>query len=132
MAMLGHVLPAFVHLRTVSAEALTGEVVEKLAEHKPRVTCVGAIVPGGWKEMRHLLKRVHTAFPGMPVVVARWGLQNQKKELDLARATEVQAVSTTLKSARNCIVQLLQLAPEPAVAVDFRAEGSVVASGALN
>jgi predicted PurR-regulated permease PerM len=127
MAMLGHVLPAFVRLRTVSAQALVGEVVEKLAEHKPRVACVGALAPGGWKEMRHLLKRVQAAFPGMPLVVARWGLENQKKELELARVSEAQAVSTTLKSARNYIVQLLQLTPEPAVAVDFRAEEPVVA-----
>src|SRR5678816_2410486 len=97
-----------------------------------RVICVGAIVPGGWREMRHLLKRVQTTLPGMPVVVARWGLQSQKKELELARATEAQTVSTTLRSARNYIIQLLQLAPEPAVSVDFRMEQPPVASAALN
>jgi hypothetical protein len=37
-----------------------------------------------------------------------------------------------LKSARNYIVQLLQLAPEPAVAVDFRAERTPVANGSMN
>ncbi len=132
MAMLGHVLPAFVHLRTVSAEALSGEIMKKMGEHKPRVTCVGAIVPGGWKETRHLLKRVQTTFAGMPVVVARWGLQSQKRELELARSTDAQAVCTTLKSARNYILQLLQLAPEPTLSVEFRQEPAPVAAGAFN
>ncbi len=135
MAMLGHILPAFVSLRTVSAESLSGEVTKKLTESKPRLACIGGIVPGGWKEMRYLIKRVQAAAPTLPIVVARWGLQNQKKEIELARATEVEGVSTTLKSARNYIVQLLQLAPEveePAVEeLTLLPEGSVPAQARL-
>jgi predicted PurR-regulated permease PerM len=132
MAMLGHVLPEFVTLRAVSTEALSGEIMEQLSDRKPRVVCIGAIVPGGWQEMRHLLKRIQTAFPNMPVVVARWGLQSPKRERELLRATSAQAVSTTLKSAQNYIVQLLQLAAEPPLTLDFAEEPQPVAHAGQN
>jgi len=132
IAMLGHVLPEFVSLRAVSTQSLSGEIMEQLADRKPRVVCIGAIVPGGWQEMRHLLKRIQTAFPNMPVVVARWGLQSEKRERELARATSAQAVCTTLKSAQNYIVQLLQLAPEPPLTLDFTEEPPPVAHARQN
>jgi hypothetical protein len=132
IAMLGHVLPEYVSLRAISTQALSGEIMEQLADRKPRVICIGAIVPGGWQEMRHLLKRIQTAFPNIPVVVARWGLQNAKRERELLRATAAQTVSTTLKSAQNYIVQLLQLAPAPPLTLDFTEERSPAAHARQN
>ena len=86
--------------------------------------------PGGWKEMRYVVKRLQATFPELPLVLARWGLQNEKKERELARTAEVSAISPTLKSARNFIVQFLQLAPEP-VTLEFpRARGGAHESGA--
>lgn len=132
MAMLGHVLPAFVTLRTVSAESLTGEIMKKLSDQKPRVVCIGAIVPGGWQETRHLLKRIQAGIPTLPIVVARWGLHGPKKERELLRATSANAVSTTLRSAQNYIVQLLQLAPEAPLSLDFAEEPQTVARAQMN
>ena len=114
MAMLGHVLPSYVTLRTVSAHALSGEVLEKLAEHRPPVICVGALAPAAIKTTRYLVKRIQTGFPNTPVVVARWGLQNEKRERELALAFNTEAISTSLCGARNYVMQMLQLRPEPA------------------
>ena len=130
MSMLGHTLPSYISWRTISAEALTGEIIEQLSASKPRVLCVGSLQPGGWKEMRYVVKRLQATFPELPLVLARWGLQNEKKERELARTAEVSAISPTLKSARNFIVQFLQLAPEP-VTLEFpRARGGAHESSA--
>ena len=75
---------------------------------------------------------MQATFCGMPLVVARWGLHNEKKERELARAVGVQTISTNLKGARSYIVQLLQLDPEPAVTLDFPRAQEPAAHARLN
>jgi predicted PurR-regulated permease PerM len=112
MCMLGHVLPATLSMRTISAEALTGEVIEHLEHHRPGVVCVGAVAPGADRESRYAAKRILASFPNLPIVLARWGMHNEKRIRDLSRSTGIAHVTTDLKQARNYLAQLAQITPE--------------------
>jgi predicted PurR-regulated permease PerM len=112
MCMLANVLPASLSMRTISAEALTGEMIEHLEQNKPGVVCLGAVAPGAERESRYAAKRILSNFPGLPVVIARWGMNNEKKVRDLARSTGINHITTDLKQTRNYLSQLAQITPE--------------------
>jgi predicted PurR-regulated permease PerM len=109
MSMLANVLPKTMVLKSISAEALSGEVVDQFIERKPALACIGAVAPGGTHESRYLLKRLKTLEPRVPVVLARWGLLNDKKLRDLARSAGLDAVATTLKEAKAALVALSEV-----------------------
>jgi hypothetical protein len=113
MSMLSLVLPSSVRLRIVSSEALAGEALQQVEHRSPAVVCLGAVSPGGLRESRYLAKKLQKDFPGLPVVLARWGLGNEKRVRELLRATAVTAVITDLKQARNYLAQLAQVTIEP-------------------
>jgi hypothetical protein len=113
MSMLSLVLPSSVHMRIVSSEALSGEALQQVEHRSPAVVCLGAVSPGGLRESRYLAKKLQKDFSGLPVVLGRWGLRNEKQVRELVRATGVAAVITDLKQARNHLVQLAQVTIEP-------------------
>lgn len=112
MAMLGNVLPAFLRLRNLSAEALSGEVIAKVQAHNPTVVCIGSVSPGGLRESRYLVKRIRSGFPQVPVVMGRWGLNNEKKLRELSRSIGLQEITVDLKQTRNHVMQLAQITPD--------------------
>jgi predicted PurR-regulated permease PerM len=117
MSMLGNVLPKSIALKSVSAEALSGEVIDQFQERKPSVACIGAVVPSGTHESRYLVKKLQSQAPPIPVIVARWGLKNEKKLRDFAKTPGLHAVATTLKEVRNHLVEAAKIS-EAAVAVE--------------
>jgi hypothetical protein len=132
MSMLGNVLPKSVALKSISAEALSGEVIDQFQERQPAVACIGAVAPGGIHESRYLLKRLKTLETPVPVVLAQWGLKHEKKLHDLAKSAGLDAVATTLKEARNFVIERSKMveasalkemeiaAPEVEVAAEFQ------------
>jgi predicted PurR-regulated permease PerM len=112
MCMLANVLPASLAMRTISAEALTGEMIEHLEQNRPGVVCLGAVAPGAERESRYAAKRILASFPNLPVVIARWGMHNEKKLRDTARNTGINHITTDLKQTRNYLSQLAQITPE--------------------
>ena len=109
MSMLSNVLPKTVVLKSISAEALSGEVVDQLQERRPAVACIGAVSPGGTHESRYLLKRLQAMEEGVPIVLARWGAKNEKKLRELAQTSGLHAVATTLTEARTHVVELSKI-----------------------
>jgi hypothetical protein len=105
MSMLANVLPKSVVLKSISAEALSGEVIDQLQERRPAVACIGAVAPAGTHESRYLLKRIRTLDESVPIVIARWGLKNEKKLRELSREAGLHAVVTNLKDARNLLIE---------------------------
>ncbi|HEX7860540.1 MAG TPA: AI-2E family transporter [Verrucomicrobiae bacterium] len=116
MSMLGNVLPRSVVLRSISAEALAGEVIDHFQARRPAVACIGAVTPGGVHESRYLLKRLQTLESSAPIVIARWGLNGEKKIRELAKTPGVTAVATTLVEARNHLTELAKISEATAVA----------------
>lgn len=109
MSMLANVLPKALVLKSISAEALSGEVIDQFHERRPAVACIGAVAPGGNHESRYLLKRLQTLETPVPVVLARWGLQNERKLRELAQSAGLDAVATTLKEAKNSLIALSKI-----------------------
>jgi predicted PurR-regulated permease PerM len=115
MSMLGNVLPASIVLKSVSADALSGEVLDQVQHRGVSVVCIGAIVPGGTHESRYLAKRLNGSFPEIAVLLARWGLRDEKKQRELSEIEGVRGVAVNLAEARNYIVELVRIASSSAL-----------------
>ena len=123
MSMLANVLPKTVALKSISAEALSGEVLDQFHERRPAVACIGAVSPGGTHESRYLLKRLQAVGDGVPIVLARWGVKNEKKLRELAKTSGLHAIATTLTEARNHVMELSKMnAPVPAAQAEIEVE----------
>jgi predicted PurR-regulated permease PerM/methylmalonyl-CoA mutase cobalamin-binding subunit len=61
-------------------DSLTSEVLAEAAENTSAVICVGSLPPGGLAHTRYLCKRLRARFPGVKIVVGRWGLQGDVEE----------------------------------------------------
>ena len=110
--MLAHLLAsAGVTLDVVSAEALTGEIVETVEQARPSCLCVAALPPGGIAHTRYLLKRLRSRFDDVCLVVGRWGVSGEPAAdtapLVAAGAT---SIGTTLAQTRDQIVAQLPAA----------------------
>lgn len=110
MSMLANVLPASIVLKSVSADALSGEVLDQVQHRGVSVVCIGAIIPGGSHESRYLAKRLNGSFPEIAVILARWGLQNEKKQRELTQLPGVKGVAASLAEVRNYIVESVRIA----------------------
>ena len=130
MSMLANVLPKTIVLKSISAEALSGEVMDQFQARRPAVACIGAVAPGGTHESRYLLKRIRALDENVPVVMARWGLKNEKKLRELAKEGGLHAVVTNLKDARNHVIEQSKISTpngaaaseEPAKALEIEPE----------
>jgi len=75
--MLRHVLdPARWDLDVIAPATLTGELLDRVAERRPRAICIATIPPGGLAHTRYLCKRLRSRFPDLKILVGRWGTQD--------------------------------------------------------
>jgi predicted PurR-regulated permease PerM len=118
MSMLANVLPPSIVLKSVSANALSGEVLDQVHERGVSVVCIGAISPGGANESRYLAKRLNGSFPELAIILARWGLRNERKHRELSELPGLKAVPSTIAEARNYIVELVRIADGGAPVAD--------------
>ena len=71
--------PARWDVQMLGAESLTSDVLAA-AENGPAVVCVGSLPPGGLAHSRYLCKRLRARFPGVKIVVGRWGLKGDAEQ----------------------------------------------------
>jgi len=109
LATLNHVLQRDGYrLQIVPAGALVAETLAAVQTMNPASILVSSLEESG--RARHLVKRLRTVCPEIPIVVGRWGLQaSSKLRADLC-AAGADDVVTTLAQARN---DLLRLTPAP-------------------
>lgn len=102
--------PAECTFERVSAHALSGEIVALAAEKKPGLLLIAALTPGGLDRTRHLCKRLRARFPGIKILVGRWG-DNGQSEGDRATllAAGADAVGANLSESRNQLLERLSL-----------------------
>jgi predicted PurR-regulated permease PerM len=94
--------PARWDMEIVSAEMLTAELLERVAEHEPAAICIGALPPGGLAHTRYLCKRLRARFPEVKVVVGRWGLKgNVEQNREQLRQVGADLAATTLLETRD-------------------------------
>jgi predicted PurR-regulated permease PerM len=83
-------------------ESLSSEVLAAVAETSPAVICIGSIPPGGLAHTRYLCKRLRTRFPGMKILVGRWGLKGDvEQNREQLREAGADLMATTLAETRD-------------------------------
>jgi predicted PurR-regulated permease PerM len=78
LEMVRHLLdPARYRMEVSRPGILVTEVLAWVDLHRPALVCIGAVAPGGLSQARHLCKRLRSQFPGLKIVVGRWGLHDE-------------------------------------------------------
>jgi hypothetical protein len=72
--MLRYVLdPARWDVEVIAPATLTGELLDRVAEHRPGAVVIATTPPGGLAHTRYLCKRLRSRFPDLKILVGRWG-----------------------------------------------------------
>jgi hypothetical protein len=98
LEMLRNLLsPAKWEVEVAPVTMLAGELLAHIEERRPAVLCIGSLPPGGRAHTRYLCKRLRGRFPGLKLIVGRWGLQgNVPENQEQLRAAGADSVDTTL------------------------------------
>jgi predicted PurR-regulated permease PerM len=73
LAMLQQLLdPARWEIEIAPATLLAGELLAVVERHRASAVCIGSLPPGGLAQARYLCKRLHSRFPDLKILVARW------------------------------------------------------------
>jgi predicted PurR-regulated permease PerM len=86
---------------------LTSELTDRIAKLKPGVLVIGSIPPGGVSHARYLCKRIRGRFPGIKLVVGRWGDDPSGTTVNGLFDTGADTVTTTLAQTRHQLTEWL-------------------------
>jgi len=102
LATLNHVLQRDGYrLQIVPAGALVAETLAAVQTMNPASILVSSLEESG--RARHLVKRLRTVCPEIPIVVGRWGLQaSSKLRADLCAAGADDVVTTLAQRGTTC------------------------------
>jgi predicted PurR-regulated permease PerM len=102
--------PTHVTFDLLSPRLLTSDVVARVAQTRPALVCLGAVMPGGVPHLRYLCKQLRARFPSLPLVVGCWGAAESVAEtVALLRADGLDHVGTTVQTTRDHIMHMRQL-----------------------
>ena len=105
--MLARLLDLRGYCATAASRVLAGEMVELVEKQNAQIVCVSAMPPAAVAHARYLCKRLGTAHPDLPTMIALWSMKG-----DLARARErlscgqLDNVVTTLANAQDKVEQI--------------------------
>jgi predicted PurR-regulated permease PerM len=105
--MLARLLDLRGYCATAASRLLAGEMIELVEKQKAQIVCVSAMPPAAVAHARYLCKRLNTAHPDRPTMIALWSMKG-----DLARARERLScgkednVVTTLANAQDKVEQI--------------------------
>jgi hypothetical protein len=102
--------PIRYEMEVLPDEALTSEVVDRVAEKCPAVISIVSLPPGGLAQTRYLCKRLRARFPDTRIIVGRLGTQSTNHQEALI-AAGADKVATNMIELRNQIVQVSQIIP---------------------
>jgi hypothetical protein len=102
--------PAKWDVEVTAVDTMTADLVAQVAEQTPALVCIGALPPGGLAHTRYLCKKLRARFPGVKIVVGRWGLtggvETNREQLQDAGAD---LIATTLLETRSQLNSLLPI-----------------------
>ncbi len=107
LEMLARLLePAEYRVQVAPAGGLVSEMMAAVQAAQPGLICVSSLEGTG--RTRHLVKRLRTACPGIPILVGCWGLQSSAQVRPELVAAGANDVVTTLAEARGAGLRLHQ------------------------
>src|SRR5262249_45727747 len=80
-------------------ELLRGGALMPAQQERPALVLVGSVGPGGLTEARYLCRRLRARFPGVQVLVGRWGRRRAGREREALLAARAGRVAATLREA---------------------------------
>ena len=112
LMMLSRLLsPADCTMELAPANALSGEIVSLATERKPALALIVALRPGGLAQTRHLCKRLRAGFPGIKILVGRWGGgDHDPGDREMLLAAGADEVGATLRQSRDQLLERVRRA----------------------
>jgi hypothetical protein len=106
--MVRHLLdPARYRIEVIGGPLRTAEVIAWVDLHRPALVCIGAVVPGGLSQARHLCKRLRSQYPELKIVVGRWGLHDERDtDRQHLLAAGADYVATTVLDTQRALAQV--------------------------
>ncbi|HET7006712.1 MAG TPA: AI-2E family transporter [Candidatus Binatia bacterium] len=99
-----------VDIEVLGDEALTAEILARIAEKKPPMLCVASIAPDGLRRIRALCKRVRMRFPEIKISIARLGSSDPANS-DSLMSAGADKISNSLTQWRDQVVQISYVTP---------------------
>lgn len=105
-------------VQVIPLGTLTSELLTLLKAETVPIILIAALPPGGLAHTRYLCKRLRSRFPGVKILVGRWGLQNNvdanREQLVEAGANEVAAtLSDTIGQLNSWLPVLIEEQKRP-------------------
>lgn len=111
--------PSVWDLRIASPETLVDEFMEEVRSSAPNFVCIAALPPGGLIHARLACRRLHARFPDIPIIVGRWGLEDDSDAaLEQLRGAGALSAATTLSETCDYINSSRLTLPEGATVDD--------------
>jgi AI-2E family transporter len=102
--------PARMTVDLLPPRLLTSDVVAHVAQTRPTLLCLGAVVPGGVPHLRYLCKQLRARCPALPVVVGCWGAPESVAEtVARLRADGLIHIGTSLQTTFDHLMQVCQM-----------------------
>jgi hypothetical protein len=96
--------------RVLSSQLLSAETIAEVDKARPTVVCIGFLPESSLFPLRPFCKRLRGRFPGLPIIVGRWGapdIERTRKRL----AGLVSDIGSTLAESKNQAIQFGQIKP---------------------
>jgi hypothetical protein len=87
------------HVDSGSANALTSEMVDRVATNDSEIVVISVLPPIRPRESRLLWKRLRQAYPNLPIIVGYWIGPDAKESLLPPPGDDASRVATTLADA---------------------------------
>ena len=94
-----------VDIEVLGDEALTAEILARIAETKSPMLCVASIAPDGLRQIRALCKRVRMRFPEIKISIGRLG-SGDSANTDSLLSAGADKISHNLTQWRDQVVQI--------------------------
>jgi hypothetical protein len=89
------------------------ELASLIERKEAALVFIAAVAPGGLEQTGYLCKRLRGRFPGLKIVVGRWGLKgNVEKTRDRLLSAGADRVTMTLSETLDQVSHLIQLPAE--------------------
>lgn len=111
LAMLSNLAPANVEFAATPIKMLASELIGHLTERRPALVCISSLGPVGMAHTRYLCKRLHMAFPNLPILASRWAYSGDREKFAQAMQSRgASFVATSLGEALDVMTRVQPLA----------------------
>ena len=99
-------------IEVLGEEALTSEILARIAEKKASVLCVASVAPDGVRRIRALCKRVRLRFPEIKISIGYLGNGGEvSPNTESLLSAGAEKISSSLTQWRDHVVQISYVAP---------------------